>query len=404
MSLYIPKELEEISKKLISKGKRAILVGGSVRDHFLGLSIKDYDIEVFGVENIEKLEEILKNFGTINLVGKSFGVLKLRVKNFEFDFSIPRVEKKISKGHNGFIVNLKKDVNFKEATQRRDFTINAIGFDILSKDFLDPQNGIVDIKKGVLRHIDSKMFQEDPLRVYRGVQFVARFELKVEKDTFILLQNMVENTILDELPKERIYIEIKKLFLKSKKPSIGIELMKELGILDKYFPELLNIKLKSIDRVSKYKDLKLIFASIGFFNPRQNKQFLSKLTDEKRFIDEVLNLTDTLIKYKDKKILKKVDINRISTTTKVEDFLRLARVLIKIKNYRQVKKTSKRLNIYRDKPHPIIRGRDLIELGMRPSKEFKHILNRLYQAQIEDKINSPKDAFELLKRDYLQRS
>jgi len=189
----------------------------------------------------------------------------------------------------------------------------------------------LDIKKGVLRNIDSKRFQEDPLRVYRGVQFVARFELKIEKDTFTLLQNMVENTILDELPKERIYIEIKKLFLKSKKPSIGIELMKELGILDRYFPELLNIKLKSINRVSKYKDLKLIFASIGFFNPRQNKQFLSKLTDEKGFIDEVLNLTDTLIKYKDKKILKKVDINRISTTTKVEDFLRLARVLIKIR-------------------------------------------------------------------------
>jgi len=104
---------------LISKGKRAILVGGSVRDHFLGLSIKDYDIEVFGVENIEELEEILKNFGTINLVGKSFGVLKLRVKNFEFDFSIPRVEKKISKGHNGFIVNLKKDITLKKHTKKR---------------------------------------------------------------------------------------------------------------------------------------------------------------------------------------------------------------------------------------------------------------------------------------------
>ncbi len=99
-----------------------------------------------------------------------------------------------------------------------------------------------------------------------------------------------------------------------------------------------------------------------------------------------------------------MDINRISTTTKVEDFLKLAKILIKVKNYRQVKKTSKRLNIYRDKLHPIIKGRDLIELGMRPSKEFKHILNRLYQAQIEDKINSPKEAFELLKRDYLQRS
>jgi len=109
-------------------------------------------------------------------------------------------------------------LSFKEATQRRDFTINAIGFDILSKEFLDPQNGIKDIKRGILKHIDDRQFQEDPLRVYRGVQFLARFNLKLERDTSILLKNMVEDNILDELPKERIYIEIKKLLLKSKKP------------------------------------------------------------------------------------------------------------------------------------------------------------------------------------------
>jgi len=99
-----------------------------------------------------------------------------------------------------------------------------------------------------------------------------------------------------------------------------------------------------------------------FVNPKQIRQFLKKLTDEKRFTDEVLNLTDTLIKYRDKKILKKIDIKRVSITTKIEDFLRLAKVLTKLKNYRQVKKTSKRLNIYRDKLNPIIGGRDLIKL------------------------------------------
>ncbi len=120
-----------------------------------------------------------------------FWILKLKIKEFEFDFSMPREEKKVSRGHRGFIIDLKRDISFKEATQRRDFTVNAIGFDILSKEFLDPQNGIVDIKKRVLKNIDNKRFQEDPLRVYRGIQFLARFNLKIDNKTFKLCLDMV---------------------------------------------------------------------------------------------------------------------------------------------------------------------------------------------------------------------
>ena len=400
MSLYIPKELEEISKELNSKGKRAILVGGSVRDYFLGFSIKDYDIEVFGVEKIEELERILNQFGDVNLVGKSFGVLKLKIKEFEFDFSMPREEKKVSRGHRGFIIDLKRDISFKEATQRRDFTVNAIGFDILSKEFLDPQNGIVDIKKRVLKNIDNKRFQEDPLRVYRGIQFLARFNLKIDNKTFKLCLDMVNQKKLDELPKERVYIEIKKLLLKSKKPSIGIKLMERLNILKIYFPELLNIDLKAIDKISKYKNLKLIFATIGFYNKKYKIEFfLRKLTNEKRLIDEVIKLTNTIKEYHKKQKWKIEDIKELSTRVKINEFLKIYKIVSNSsKNYRYIKKIAKKIDIYNSPLKPLIVGKDLINLGLKPSKEFSKILNNIYKAQIKGEITSYNNAIEYIKK------
>jgi len=75
ISMQIPQIIETISKRLCVKGAKAIVVGGSVRDHFLHRPIKDYDIEVYGLASLSQLETILSKFGTVNLVGKSFGVV-----------------------------------------------------------------------------------------------------------------------------------------------------------------------------------------------------------------------------------------------------------------------------------------------------------------------------------------
>jgi len=236
--MQIPTILRTISGTLSSKGGRAIVVGGSVRDHFLGLPIKDYDIEVFGLPSMEKLEELLSEFGSVNLVGKSFGVLKLFIEGEEYDFSLPRVEEKTGRGHRGFTMRTDGKMAFEEAARRRDFTINAMGYDIEAKIFLDPFGGRRDMQAKVLRHIDAETFVEDPLRVYRAVQFAARFGYTLVTETEALCREMVENGSLEELPKERIYIEWKKLLLKAPKPSAGFELMRKLGILERYFPEL----------------------------------------------------------------------------------------------------------------------------------------------------------------------
>ena len=235
--MYLPKIIETISKRLHEHKAKAIVVGGSVRDHFLKLPSKDYDIEVYGLENMELLEKILSEFGSVNLVGKSFGVLKFVHEKEEYDFSFPRLESKVGKGHRGFDVETDGSMTFKQAALRRDFTINAMGYDIEEKAFLDPFNAHEDIDAHLLRHIDDKSFVEDPLRVYRAVQFCARFGYELAPETKKLCLNMVKTGLLEELPKERIYKEFVKLLLKSPKPSLGFEEMRELGMLC-YFPEL----------------------------------------------------------------------------------------------------------------------------------------------------------------------
>ena len=236
--MKLPNILYIISKALQKQNAKAIVVGGSVRDHFLGLACKDYDIEVYGLESIEVLEEVLSAYGSVNLVGKSFGVLKFVYEDEEYDFSFPRTESKIGVGHRGFDISVDGKLSYKYAARRRDFTINALGYDIESNQILDPFGGLEDIKTKTLRDIDKNTFIEDPLRVYRAVQFCARFGYVLAEETFDLCRDMVDRGMLEELAKERVYSEWQKLLLKSPQPSVGFVLMKELGILKRYFPEL----------------------------------------------------------------------------------------------------------------------------------------------------------------------
>jgi tRNA nucleotidyltransferase (CCA-adding enzyme) len=236
--MHLPKILKTLSKTLADQHAKAIIVGGSVRDHFLGKAIKDYDIEVYGLETLTQLETILSKYGSVNLVGRSFGVLKFTHEGEEYDFSFPREERKVDRGHQGFDVTTDGGLDYEMAARRRDFTINAIGYDVISGVFIDPFGGMADLEAGVLRHIDERTFVEDPLRVYRAVQFAARFGMEVAPETVNFCQQMVAEGMLDELPRERVWEEWRKLLLKSPKPSIGFELMRAWGITQRHFPEL----------------------------------------------------------------------------------------------------------------------------------------------------------------------
>ncbi len=235
--MKLPKILHTVSEALSEHGAKAIIVGGAVRDHWMQQPVKDYDIEVYGLDTLEKLRQILSQYGSVNLVGRSFGVLKFTHAGEEYDFSFPRRESKSGSGHRGFAVTVDGEMDFEEAARRRDFSLNAMGYEIRSSVFLDPFGGREDMAQRRLRHIDSRTFIEDPLRVYRAVQFAARFGYTLAPQTEKLCREMTGKGMLEELPRERIYTEFTKLLLKAPKPSLGFTLMKDLGIL-RYFPEL----------------------------------------------------------------------------------------------------------------------------------------------------------------------
>lgn len=226
----LPENIINLAGIISVNGGRAMLVGGCVRDELMGFEPKDWDLEVYGIAP-EKLKEILGSFGEVNAVGEAFTVYKI---GNDLDVSIPRRERKVSKGHKGFVVEGDPDMSFEEACSRRDFTINAILKDPLTGEIVDPCNGQRDINRKVIRHVSDATFAEDSLRVLRAALFAARFDFDIAPETV----GICKTIDVTDLPKERIWGEIEKLLLKADKPSIGLRWLYEFGVVDQIFPEM----------------------------------------------------------------------------------------------------------------------------------------------------------------------
>jgi tRNA nucleotidyltransferase (CCA-adding enzyme) len=225
-----PEKITKLAEVIKQNGGRAMLVGGSVRDELMNVEPKDFDVEVYGIEP-QKLKEILESFGKVDAVGEAFTVYKI---GNDLDVSLPRRERKVSRGHKGFTIEGDKDMSFAEAAKRRDFTINAILKDILTGEIIDVYGGREDIKNKILRVVSRETFAEDSLRVLRGAQFAARFEFEIDAETIEICSRID----LTDLPKERIWGELEKLLLKAQKPSIGLHWLYELGVIEQLFPEM----------------------------------------------------------------------------------------------------------------------------------------------------------------------
>jgi tRNA nucleotidyltransferase (CCA-adding enzyme) len=229
----LPPPLLAALNALRSAGGRPRVVGGSVRDWLLGIAPKDFDLEVYGLD-YESMGRALAPFGPTDVVGRSFGVLKVRLAGAEYDFSLPRRESKTGAGHRGFAVAPDANLTEAEAAARRDFTINAIAYDPFTNQLLDFHGGEADLRRKILRHT-SPAFVEDPLRVLRAFQLAARFELTLAPETAALCRSIADT--FRELPVERIWGEWDKWAVKSVKPSLGIAVLKQTGWL-KHFPEI----------------------------------------------------------------------------------------------------------------------------------------------------------------------
>lgn len=219
----------EIAEKINKAGGRLYIVGGAVRDRFMGIKPNDYDFCVTGMEK----EEFVQLFPKAKIRGKSFPV-------FDFEnceFALARVERKITTGHKGFNVESNKNITIEEDLKRRDVTINSIAIDVLTDLVVDPFGGVEDIKNKILK-ATSIAFSEDPLRVYRVAKLSARYGFSVEKHTLEMMKQLKDE--LCTLPAERVYAELSDA-LSTSKPSRFFNVLRDANCLDVHFKEIYDL-------------------------------------------------------------------------------------------------------------------------------------------------------------------
>jgi len=219
-------------------------VGGRVRDELRGQfkpgtaapDPKDLDYVVTGVP-ADDLESRLKTLGRVDRVGASFSVLKVTFKNVTLDIALPRRERSTGVGHRDFAVESGPEVSLEDDLGRRDFRMNMIARALPTGRIVDPHGGQADIRARRIDILHDNTFEEDPLRMLRAAQFAARFEYAPTERTRAAMSAAA--SLLPTVSAERIADELTKLLTLAERPSIGIELLRETGVLQHFWPELL---------------------------------------------------------------------------------------------------------------------------------------------------------------------
>jgi tRNA nucleotidyltransferase (CCA-adding enzyme) len=430
-----------IAESVRTAGGRALIVGGWVRDRLLDLPSTNVDIEVFGVP-ADELRTLLELFGRVEAVGASFQVYKVA----GIDVSLPRRDSKSGRGHRGFSVTGDPTMTIEEAARRRDFTINAISWDPLTGEYLDPFHGRDDLASRLLRVVDPSTFPEDSLRVLRAVQFAARFSLAIEPAT----RDLCRTIALDDLPAERIWGEVEKLLLSARRPSIGLALALDLRVIEQLFPELLALvgceqepewhpegdvwvhTLQVVDQArTRVDDLprpQAITVMLGALAHDLGKPATTAFIDGRirsidheeqgvppatRFLDrlhihtidgydvrhQVLGMTAQHLKpgmwfkVRDevgdgafRRLAQKVDLELLARLAK-SDCLGRSPGTFNCEAMDWFLERARTLGVEHRPPGPILLGRHLLELGMRPGPAMGEILKAVYEQQLDGKVS-----------------
>lgn len=450
--------IQGILSQICNKGGTPKIVGGFVRDSFLGIPSKDFDVEVFNI-SLADLKEVLSPFGNVEEVGKSFGVLKLRFNGEEIDFSLPRRENKEGQGHKGFIVESDPNMTPQEASARRDFTFNSMMMNPFSGNIEDFWGGREDLLNKIIRHT-SEHFAEDPLRVLRSVQFAGRFDMSLHPETANLSRSLLPE--FETIPVERIWVEWEKWAAKSVKPSKGIQVLLDSGWIVK-FPELNALfglaqeprhhpegcagihsmhvldhvvevaareNLSSDDRTiqmfsalchdfgkpatTAVEDGQITTKGHDVAGEEPTRKFLERIGCPPKFVEPIVTLVVThmfhvFLKEKDlsPRVVRRF-ANRLGKNVSVQDWARVVeadhsgRPPLEKKLPEVAKKIlemSKDLKVENGPPEPILMGRHLIEnFKMKPGKDMGDLLKKAMQAQIDGDFGNLEEAFNWVEK------
>ena len=435
--------LRRIEQTVRRGGGRIWLVGGCVRDLALGRQPRDLDIEVVGLPP-GQVHALLAEHFSVQFVGKAFQVFKLQ--GLPIDLSIPSRRLADDTSLHG---QADPGMPIDEALARRDFTINAIAWDPDTMELRDPFNGRGDLDSRILRHASIR-FADDPLRVLRGMQLSARFELTVAPETVALCRTLSQ----ESLPNERLWEEWKKLLLQGRKPSLGLQFLRDCGWL-RFYPELAALEgcpqdplwhpegdvwvhtLHCLDwfaaeRTGNESDDLAVGLGIlchDFGKPATTREeygrvtsrgheteggaptrrFLERLTNQNDLIDEVVLLVECHLRPRALYDAKASDsaVRRLAKHVhRIDRLVRVARADHAGRPPKQfdgfpagewLLTKARQLAVDRQAPPPIVMGRHLLELGVRPGPDMGRLLDDCYEAQLDGDFGTLEEGLTYVK-------
>jgi len=448
----------EICRMVKEAGGRAYVAGGAARDiwqnrmSLIPIDVKDIDLEVFGIKS-DALVDLLGSKWKLDVVGKAFGVIKLH--GFAIDVCLPRRERQEGQGHKDFSIEADPDMTLLEAASRRDFTINAVSWDPLEDRWEDPFMGREDMQNLTLRPV-SERFSEDPLRVLRGMQFIARFGLSPSAECVQVCSRLSQ----EHLPRERIWEEWKKLILRGIHIRKAMDFLLVTGWMERFYPELFALVdslqhpawhpegdvythtclvVEAFTRgVFKDEEEKLVLGLAAFchdlgkpatavFGPTKNnpephwtnrghenyieptERFLARLTNEATIVYQVIRIVKSHMKPMSF-ARDKADLSAFRRLSLVANISQLAKMSRFDQGGRGSTKPpdeealawfiaqAEAAKVLYAKPVPLIFGRDLLAaFGLKPGKELGGLLAQLMEKQLAGDFFTKEEGLVLAK-------
>ncbi len=420
-----PTPIFKAAKKIVmairQNGGEAFFVGGFVRNTLLHLPCKDIDF----VSTLPP-DKLLEIFPDAEQTGVSFGVIIAKCDSFAFEIATAREERFYMDGRHPQQVRYTTD--FKTDSERRDFTVNAMLFDPETLEVIDFHNGADDLYKGILRTVGDPetRFNEDYLRMLRAVRFAAKYGFVIEENTFNAIKKNAH--LCSDLAAERIRQELDWMF-ENKNAAKSLELLDKTGLLQIILPDIHALHgveqpvefhpegdvfthtMKMLSHMAyPSKDLawSIILHDIGkkpcffrdaggihffghesagaemadklmtdlrFSNDRRER-IAAAVRDHMRFVQVKQMKISTLRKLlgrKDFALLMELNrLDSIASSFCINEWLFMLEKLSEFGNSEIL-------------PEPLIKGRDLIALGIKPGPHFKKLLDYAYEMQLSDK-------------------
>jgi tRNA nucleotidyltransferase/poly(A) polymerase len=387
-------DVQSVVRKLNSAGFIAYVAGGAVRDLLLGENAKDFDIATDATpDDVEKI------FTQTIAVGRQFGVMIVPFDGHQIEITTFRKDGEYTDGRHP------SDVKFcapEEDAKRRDFTVNALFYDIGEDRVIDYVEGLKDLEHKILRTVGeaSQRFSEDKLRVLRAVRFAAQLNFSIESKTLAAVNDFASQ--ISAVSPERITEEMKRV-LQSKNVYRGIEILRDVGLLSAIWPELQFYKnpelwqsfLLTLAHMAGSLEM---FIAICFIFEKQHFKVPFVLSREQKRRVEFLVRGYEHLRNNDICVLH--DLNESDGPLFTEMALALAEagVIPKPLMGEWIDRFLKVADEHGELPKPWVNGDDLLRLGLKASSKFGETLAELYNDQLSGRLANRDEALKKAKQ------